>query len=178
MLQELRTPASISVWDCPLLTFIRDPYIIHLNIATCKWWCPFILVEKAMFQTGKVYLLRSPVLCTQNRSMMWKKTGICLLAWVEWPSMSCAFAASLTAKEAAPQEWGMFSNPGPGLSPSFVWMNINPGCCCCRRQIDPRSLLSHLCPRLSCPRFKEWSWGPIWMLKLLKGKSWNPMNPL
>ena len=22
----------------------------------CKWWCPFILVEKAMFQMGKMYL--------------------------------------------------------------------------------------------------------------------------
>ena len=42
----------------------RDPYIIHLNIATCKWWCPFILVLKkpAMFQTVKQngHLLRSP----------------------------------------------------------------------------------------------------------------------
>ena len=38
-----------------------DPYTIHLNIATCKWWFPFILVEKAMFQLGKMYLLRSPV---------------------------------------------------------------------------------------------------------------------
>ena len=26
--------------------FYRDPYIIHLNIATCKWWFPFILVLK------------------------------------------------------------------------------------------------------------------------------------
>ena len=31
----------------------RDPYIIHLNIA------PFIFVKKAMFQMGKMYLLRS-----------------------------------------------------------------------------------------------------------------------
>ena len=43
----------------------RDPYIIHLNIALqmVKWWFPFILVEKAekaMFQMGKMYLLRSP----------------------------------------------------------------------------------------------------------------------
>ena len=30
-------------------TWLRDPYIIHLNITTCKWWFPFILVEKAMF---------------------------------------------------------------------------------------------------------------------------------
>ena len=24
----------------------RDPYIIHLNIATCTWWFPFLLVLK------------------------------------------------------------------------------------------------------------------------------------
>ena len=24
------------------IDFNRDPYIIHLNIATCKWWFPFI----------------------------------------------------------------------------------------------------------------------------------------
>ena len=49
-------------WGCPM--FDPQPQgsgcIIHLNIATCKWWCPFILVEKAMFQMGKMYLLRSP----------------------------------------------------------------------------------------------------------------------
>ena len=28
------------------LESIRDPYIIHLSIATCKWWWLFILVEK------------------------------------------------------------------------------------------------------------------------------------
>ena len=28
----------------------RDPYIIHLNIATCKWWLPFISAEKALFR--------------------------------------------------------------------------------------------------------------------------------
>ena len=39
----------------------RDPYIIHLSIATCKWWFHFILVEKAMFQMGKMHLFRSPV---------------------------------------------------------------------------------------------------------------------
>ena len=38
----------------------RDPYIIHLNIATCKWWCPFIFLEKAMFQMVQMYPLRSP----------------------------------------------------------------------------------------------------------------------
>ena len=26
-----------------------------------KWWFPFVFVEKAMFQLGKKYLLRSPV---------------------------------------------------------------------------------------------------------------------
>ena len=26
-----------------------DPYIIHLNIATCKWWFPFILVVSPCF---------------------------------------------------------------------------------------------------------------------------------
>ena len=31
--------------------------IIHLNIATCKWWFPLF----AMFQMGNMYLLRSPV---------------------------------------------------------------------------------------------------------------------
>ena len=34
---------------------------VHLNIATCKWWCPFILVEEAMFQMGEMYLVRSHV---------------------------------------------------------------------------------------------------------------------
>ena len=32
----------------------------HLSIATCKWWFPFMLVEEAMFQMGKMCLLRSP----------------------------------------------------------------------------------------------------------------------
>ena len=32
-----------------------NSYIIHLNTATCKWWVPFILVGKAMFQMGKMY---------------------------------------------------------------------------------------------------------------------------
>ena len=40
-----------------------DPYIIHLNIATCKWWFPFLLVMKKpcfkWLQNGD--LLRSPV---------------------------------------------------------------------------------------------------------------------
>ena len=26
----------------------------------CKWWFPFMMVEKIMFQMGKTYLLRSP----------------------------------------------------------------------------------------------------------------------
>ena len=38
----------------------RDPYIIHLNIAL-SMVVSFFLVEKAMFQMGKMHLLRSPV---------------------------------------------------------------------------------------------------------------------
>ena len=34
-----------------------------LHYTPCKWWFPFIFAEKAMFQMGKMYLLRSPVSC-------------------------------------------------------------------------------------------------------------------
>ena len=48
----------------PQALYSRDPYIIHLNIATCKWWFPFLLVAKATcfkwWQHGD--LLRSPLL--------------------------------------------------------------------------------------------------------------------
>ena len=33
---------------------------LHDTPEHCKWWVPLILVEKAMFQMGKMYLLRSP----------------------------------------------------------------------------------------------------------------------
>ena len=35
----------------------------YLNIATCKWWCPFVLVLKKQHGSNgcKMYLLRSPV---------------------------------------------------------------------------------------------------------------------
>ena len=40
----------------------RDPYIVHLNIATCEWWCPFILVLKKQHVSNgcQMYHLRSP----------------------------------------------------------------------------------------------------------------------
>ena len=33
---------------------------LYTRTLPCKWWCPLILVEKAMVQMGKMYLLRSP----------------------------------------------------------------------------------------------------------------------
>ena len=43
------------------------PQFIHLNVATCKWRCPFILVEKAMFQmVAKWRSFKKPC---QNRSI-------------------------------------------------------------------------------------------------------------
>ena len=33
---------------------------LYTSTLPCKWWLPFILVEKAMFQMGKMYLVRSP----------------------------------------------------------------------------------------------------------------------
>ena len=39
--------------------FSRDPYIIHLNIATCKWWFPVILVFKKPHVTQMVARWRS-----------------------------------------------------------------------------------------------------------------------
>ena len=36
--------------------------IVHLSIATCIWWRPFILLEKAMGQMGNMYLVRSPAM--------------------------------------------------------------------------------------------------------------------
>ena len=48
----------VSFW----LSFNRDPYIIHPNIA-CKLWCPFILLLKKQHVSNgcNMYLLRSPV---------------------------------------------------------------------------------------------------------------------
>ena len=41
-LTNLHLPESVlSKW------LNRDAYIIYLNIATCKWWFPFVLLEKA-----------------------------------------------------------------------------------------------------------------------------------
>ena len=31
----------------------RDPYIIHLNIATCQWWFPFTLLKKPHVSNGR-----------------------------------------------------------------------------------------------------------------------------
>ena len=49
----------------------RDPYIIHLNIG----WFPFIWVETAMFQMGKMYVLRSPVEGTLGSSVFERDTN-------------------------------------------------------------------------------------------------------
>ena len=40
----------------------RDPYILHLNIATCKWWFPTLLwCGKSHVSNGcKMYFVRSP----------------------------------------------------------------------------------------------------------------------
>ena len=47
------------------LIFNRDPYIIQLNIATCKWWVPFILVlKKPGFKWAKWRSFQEPCLRT------------------------------------------------------------------------------------------------------------------
>ena len=58
-------------FPCPgvfVANLVRDPYI-HLNIATRKWWFPLIFGGKAMFQMGKMYLLRSPVSLTSHSAL-------------------------------------------------------------------------------------------------------------
>ena len=55
----------------------RDPYSIHLNIATCKWWCPLVSLysgEKNMFQMGKMCLLRSPAKLPEFIRVLWLST--------------------------------------------------------------------------------------------------------
>ena len=71
----LRKP-RILVWDgvhpslcqnreTPSVVPLRFPLTGILTLYTstlpCKWWFPYILVEQAMFQMGKMYLLRIPV---------------------------------------------------------------------------------------------------------------------
>ena len=68
----------------------RGPYIIHLNIATCEWWCPLILVEKATcLKWAKcTYLLSSPAKVTPAKSLTFtrlelgprQKTYVCLVS--------------------------------------------------------------------------------------------------
>ena len=76
-----------------LILVSRDPYIIHLNIATCKWWCPFILVEKATcfnwLQNGDLF--RSPGQLPE------KETRLALAApshRLAWPSRAEGAAAA------------------------------------------------------------------------------------
>ena len=45
--------------------------MIHLNIATCKWWFPFILAEKARFQMVATCIFKEPC--------KWKTVVACLL---------------------------------------------------------------------------------------------------
>ena len=57
---DLPLPSLFGHLSCRLNS-VRDPYIIHLNIALLNGGVPLFLVEKAMFQMGKMYLFRSPV---------------------------------------------------------------------------------------------------------------------
>ena len=62
----------------------------------CKWWCPFILVEKALFQMGKMHPLRSPVVfgrliqCGKSAPAMVLKRG-----WLGSPAVCCMSALEL-----------------------------------------------------------------------------------